>query len=152
MTTPDPYSQPQEPPAQQPPVPPPYAPYPPQPYGYPPYVPPRPTNGMAIAAMVCGIVGVCTPLGILALIFGNVAKRQIRETGEQGDGFATTGIVLGWIGVAATIGWIAYYIIMFAVVGTAVNELENGDWTTDWPTDDPTWAIELLVSAFRGGA
>jgi hypothetical protein len=146
MTTPDPYSQPQEPPAQ-PPVPPPYAPYPQQPYGYPPYVPPRPTNGMAIAAMVCGIVGVCSPLGILALIFGNVAKRQIRETGEQGDGFATAGIVLGWIGVGATIVLIIYYIVMFAFVGAAVNELENGDWTTDWPTDDPTWAIRLLVGS-----
>jgi hypothetical protein len=146
MTTPDPYSQSQEPPAQ-PPVPPPYAPYPPQPYGYPPYVPPRPTNGMAIAAMVCGIVGVCSPVGILALIFGNVAKRQIRETGEQGDGFATAGIVLGWIGVGATIVLIIYYIVMFAFVGAAVNEIENGDWTTDWPTDDSTWAIRLLVGS-----
>jgi hypothetical protein len=144
MTTPDPYSQPQGQPAQ-PPVPPPYAPYPPQPYGYPQYVPPRPTNGMSIAAMVCGIVGVCSPLGILALIFGTIAKRQIRETGEQGDGFATTGIVLGWIGVAATILWVAYYIFVFALFGTAVNEIENGDWTTDWPTDDPTWAFRLLV-------
>ncbi|MFG3340237.1 DUF4190 domain-containing protein [Glycomyces sp. NPDC048151] len=146
MTVPDPYSE-QQPPAQQPAPPPPYAPYPPQypPYGYP-YVPPRPTNGMAIAAMVVGIVGVCSPLGILALIFGNIAKRQIRETGEQGDGMATAGVVLGWIGVAATIGWIAYYIAMFAFFGAAVNEIENGDWQTDWPTDDPTWAIRLLAS------
>ncbi|MDA1358260.1 DUF4190 domain-containing protein [Glycomyces luteolus] len=144
MTTPDPNSQPQGPPPYQPPVPPPYAPYPqPPPYGYP-YVPPRPTNGMAIAAMICGIVGVCSPIGILALIFGNIAKRQIRETGDQGDGMATAGIVLGWIGVAATIFWIAYYIFVFVVVGTAVNELENGDWYSDFPTDDPTWAFRLL--------
>ncbi|MEV3935868.1 DUF4190 domain-containing protein [Glycomyces sp. NPDC049804] len=145
MTTPDPYSQSQQPPPP-PQVPPPYVPYPPQPYGYPPYVPPRPTNGMAVAAMVVGIVGVCGFLGILALIFGNVAKRQIRETGDQGDGMATAGIVLGWIGTAATIFWIAYYIIMIVFVGAAFNELENSDWpTSDWPTDDPTWAITLLA-------
>lgn len=148
MTMPDPYSQPpQEPQPYQQPVQPPYAPYAqqPPPYGYPPYVPPRPTNGMAIAAMVCGIVGVCSPLGILALIFGTIAKRQIRETGEQGDGMATAGVVLGWIGVASTIFWIAYYIFVIAVVGTTFNELENGDWSTDWPSDDSTWAIRLLA-------
>jgi hypothetical protein len=152
MTTPDPYSQPQPqeppPPQYQPPVPPPYGPYPP-PYGYP-YVPPRPTNGLAIAAMICGIVGVCSPIGILALIFGNIAKRQIRESGEQGDGMATAGVVLGWIGVAATIVWIAYYIIMFAFLGTAYNELENGDWYSDFPTDDPTWAFRLLGGFVKG--
>lgn len=150
MTMPDPYSQPQDPqqPYQQPAQPPyaPYAPYAaPPPYGYPPYVPPRPTNGMAIAAMICGIVGVCSPIGILALIFGNIAKRQIRETGEQGDGMATTGVVLGWIGVAATIAWIAYYVIAIAFIGSAVNEIENGDWYSDFPTDDPTWAFRLLA-------
>lgn len=147
MTTPDPYSQPQQPPVP-PPAQPPYAPYAqppyaPPPYGYPPMVPPRPTNGMAIAAMVCGIVGVCSPLGVLGIIFGTIAKRQIRETGEGGDGMATAGVVCGWIGVAATVVWIAYYIIMFALVGSAVNELENGDWYSDFPTDDPTWAFRL---------
>lgn len=138
MSTPDPAAQPPQYP-QQPPVPPPYVPYPP-PYGYP-YVPPRPTNGMAIAAMVCGIVGVCSPLGVLGIIFGMVAKRQIKETGEGGDGMATAGVVCGWIGVAATIVWIAYYIFMFALLGTAVNEIEN----SDWPTDDPTWMFRLMA-------
>jgi hypothetical protein len=142
MSTPDPYpQQPQQPPVQQPP--PPYAPYAAQypPYGYP-YMP-RPTNGMAIAAMVCGIAGACSPIGILGLIFGTIAKRQILERGEAGEGMATAGIVLGWIGVAATILLVGYYIFLFAILGTAVNELENID-TNDWPTDDPTWMISLL--------
>jgi hypothetical protein len=141
MSTPDPNYQAPQPNQQQypPPPPPPYG-----PYGYQ-YAAPRPTNGMAIAAMVCGIVGVCSPLGILGVIFGTIAKRQIRETGEGGDGLATAGVVTGWIGIAATIGWIIYYIVMFAALGAAVNELE--DWPSDFPTtDSPTWAIDLLAA------
>ena len=137
MSTPDPgYQAPQSNQQYPPPPPPPYP-----PYGYQ-YVPPRPTNGMAIAAMVCGIVGVCSPLGILGVIFGTIAKRQIRETGEGGDGMATAGLVTGWIGIAATVVWIGYYIVMFAFLGAAVEEM--GDWPTGYPTDDPTWAIGLI--------
>jgi hypothetical protein len=40
---------------------------------------------------------------ILALIFGYVARNQIRRSGQEGNGLAVAGIVLGWIGVAALI-------------------------------------------------
>ena len=86
-------------PAYQPPagaVPPPYG----QPYGYGyPYAPPQRTNGMAIASMVLGILWLYWIGSILALVFGYIAKNQIRERGEAGGGMATAGIVLGWIGV-----------------------------------------------------
>ena len=61
------------------------------------------TNGMAIASMVLGILWLYWIGSILALIFGYVAKRQIRDSGgtQGGAGMATAGIVLGWIGVAA---------------------------------------------------
>ena len=71
-----------------------------QPYGYGhPYVPPQRTNGMAIASMVLGILWLYWIGSILALVFGYIAKNQIRERGEAGGGMATAGIVLGWIGV-----------------------------------------------------
>lgn len=73
-------------------------PYPPQPYGQPPYVQ-RGTNGMAIASLVLGIVWVYWIGSVLALIFGYVARSQIRQSGQSGDGMAIAGIVLGWIGV-----------------------------------------------------
>ena len=69
-----------------------------QPYPYP-YAPPQRTNGMAIASMVLGILWLYWIGSILALVFGYVAKKQIRERGEAGGGMATAGIVLGWIGV-----------------------------------------------------
>ena len=87
-----PYQQPQYPPA-----------YPPPGYGQPPYPypfpPARPTNGMAIASMVLGIVWVYWIGSILALIFGYVALKEIRRSKQGGEGMAIAGIVLGWIGV-----------------------------------------------------
>ncbi len=85
-----------------PPPPPPSGQYPPpgypQQYGYQQYASPG-TNGFAIASMVLGIVWVWWIGSILALVFGYVAKSQIRQTGQGGSGMATAGIVLGWIGV-----------------------------------------------------
>ena len=69
-----------------------------QAYGYPPVVVQR-TNGMAVASLVLGILWLYWIGSVLALVFGYVAKRQIRERGEAGSGMATAGIVLGWVGV-----------------------------------------------------
>ncbi|MGY1683586.1 DUF4190 domain-containing protein [Geodermatophilus sp. SYSU D01176] len=81
-----------------------------QPYGWP-YPPPQRTNGMAIASMVLGILWLYWIGSILALVFGYVAKQQIRERGETGGGMATAGIVLGWVGVG--------FLLLFLVLGVA---------------------------------
>lgn len=71
-------------------------------YGYQPARQPG-TNGFAIAALVCAFV--CSPLGI---IFGFVARTQIRRTGQGGDGLALAGIILSIVflilGIALTLG------------------------------------------------
>jgi len=54
---------------------------------------------MAVASMVLGILWLYWIGSVLALVFGYVAKQQIRERGDAGDGMATAGIVLGWVGV-----------------------------------------------------
>src|SRR4051794_2567086 len=69
-----------------------------QPYG-PPYAQPQRTNGLAIASMVLGILWLYWIGSVLALVFGYIAKNQIRQRGESGGGMATAGIVLGWVGV-----------------------------------------------------
>jgi hypothetical protein len=56
------------------------------------------TNGLAMASLACGIgqfmVG---PLATIpAIVFGHMARNQIRRTGEQGAGLALAGLVLGW--------------------------------------------------------
>jgi hypothetical protein len=70
------------------------------------------TNGLAIASMVLGIVWVWWIGSILALIFGFVARKQIRERGEKGDGMAIAGIVLGCVGAATLI-----LVIILAIAG-----------------------------------
>jgi hypothetical protein len=81
---------------------------PPPPPGPPVYVARAPTNGMAVAALVLGIVG-CVGLWligpILALVFGYVSKGQIDRSGgaQEGRGFAVAGIVLGWVGIGLSI-------------------------------------------------
>jgi hypothetical protein len=63
-------------------------------------LPPRSahTNGMATAAMVLGLLEFVTMgmTAIPAIICGHVARNQIRRSGEQGDGMAVTGLVLGY--------------------------------------------------------
>jgi hypothetical protein len=84
------------------------------PYGYPP--PHRPTNGLAIASLILGILWIYWVGSVLALIFGYVARNQIRQRGDAGDGLAVAGIVLGWIGVAM----IVLLIVLFLAAGTGV--------------------------------
>jgi len=71
-------------------------------YGYPYGYPPRQsgTNGMAIAAMVCGLCGfLCLVPGLVGIILGVVSLPQIKRSQQSGRGMAITGIVVGslWI-------------------------------------------------------
>lgn len=72
-------------------------------YGYPGYGPPmvgpgQPTNGLAIAALVCSLAGLVTCISApVGAVLGHVARRQIRERGEGGDGMALAAIIVGWI-------------------------------------------------------
>jgi uncharacterized membrane protein len=72
-------------------------------------------NGLAIASMVLGIVWIYWVGSILALVFGYIAKRQIAERNEQGAGFATAGIVLGWVGIGALV----LVVVVAIIVGLA---------------------------------
>ena len=60
---------------------------------------PRTVNGNATASMICGIVGMVTfgLTSLPAIVLGHTAKRQIRRTGQDGDGQANAGLVLGYL-------------------------------------------------------
>lgn len=77
------------------------------------------TNGMAIAALVCGIGQLLLwfPAGIAAVILGHMARNRIRQTGEQGDGMAVAGLILGYIGVSLTV-----LVVLFVVGAIAASQ------------------------------
>lgn len=72
------------------------------------------TNGLAVAALVLGIIGIpgvfalLNVFAVLALIFGLVSRSQIQKAGgaQAGAGMAMAGIVLGTIGIALDVIWI----------------------------------------------
>jgi hypothetical protein len=111
-------------------------PYPPAP-GYAPYGYGMPapagqsTNGTAVAALVVSIVGalgICAYgiggiVGVVGAILGHVARKQIRQSGEGGDGLALAGVIVGWI--AAAIG-----LITVAVLGGVLLWASTLDPTT----------------------
>jgi hypothetical protein len=72
---------------------------------------------------VLGIVWVFGLGAILAVIFGFVARKQIRESkGRQsGSGMATAGIVLGFVGIAGLIGWV----VLLVAIAHNVNDCSN---------------------------
>jgi hypothetical protein len=72
----------------------------------------RPTNQLAVVALVLAFL--CAPAG---LVVGVLARRQIRQTGEDGEGLALAAVIVGgiattlmavglllWISVLASIG------------------------------------------------
>jgi len=72
------------------------------------YIQPARTSTLAIVSLIAGIVGlfVLPMIGsIVAVVTGHMAKREIRDSGGQvsGDGLATAGLILGYIGVGLTV-------------------------------------------------
>lgn len=76
------------------------------PYGQVMVVPAQPSNGLAIASMVLGILGLVFGIwgigligSILAVIFGHVALGQIKQSNgaQGGHGMAIAGLVMGYI-------------------------------------------------------
>jgi hypothetical protein len=75
---------------------------------------------MAIASLVCGILGLVGILpvvgSILAIVFGRIHQRDFPTANDQ---YARIGIILGWIGVGLAIAVAVLFIGFFVVFGVA---------------------------------
>jgi hypothetical protein len=76
-------------------------------------------NGMALAAYYCGVFGLipCAGLilGTIALIFGIIGLRRVRERPEMhGTGHAITGIVLGILEIIGNLACVVISVISMA--------------------------------------
>lgn len=80
------------------------------------------TNSMAIASIVLGVAEFFTAglTAIPAVICGHIARRQMRQTSQRGDGLATGGLVLGYM---AIIFWAV--LIAATLVGVAIQIAHN---------------------------
>jgi hypothetical protein len=87
-------------------------------HGPPVYPNPNSTNGMAIAALVCSLAGLLTFISApVGAVLGHVARKQIRAKGEQGEGMALAGIIIGW---AVTGLYVCLCGVYIAVIASAL--------------------------------
>lgn len=80
-----------------------------------PYAAPRSTNTLAIVSLVTSIIG----LGIVGIITGHIARRQIRQTGEAGDGLALAGLIIGYLITLVEVLAVIAFIGLFAIAGSS---------------------------------
>jgi peptidyl-prolyl cis-trans isomerase B (cyclophilin B) len=95
------------------PTPPPYGPA----GGYHGYPQPQPTNGLAIASLVCAFL--FAPLGI---VFGHMSLSQIKRTGEEGRSLAIAGLVVGYLLTVLAV------LVVVAIVVFAVLAVQMTSW------------------------
>ena len=134
-----------DPPPEDPPPPPPAgeSPVPPAPVSATPSLEGEPErNSMALASLISGLVGwviggiggcgtafafppalFCTApiffLGtVVATITGHIGRRQIKDRSEGGQGMATTGLILGWLGILVIL--LSLCLLVLAVGALAV--------------------------------
>lgn len=86
-------------------------------YGYP---PPKRTNPLAIAALVCAFV--FAPLGVL---FGHLSLSQIKRSGEEGRGLAIAGLVIGYLVTVAAVLIVVVSLIFVAAVARDLESLDG---------------------------
>ena len=82
------------------------------------YQPAMPTNSLARASLILGVAEFFSMglTAIPAVICGHLAKSEMRQTGQRGDGMATAGLVLGYM---AIIFW--GIVVVLAILGAAIS-------------------------------
>src|SRR5687768_13156714 len=83
------------------------------PPGHYPAIPPPytvPTSGMAVASLVCSLVGLVTfGLGsIPGIILGHLALPETRSGRRGGHGLAIAGLIIGWIQAGC---WLLFWFV-----------------------------------------
>ena len=95
----------------------------------------QPGNGMAVAALVLGIVGavfviiffpLALVLGILAIIFGFIGRNRYNRNPAVGrKGMAIAGLILG---IIATVLSIALFILVGVAIDEGIDQLNSDEF------------------------
>ncbi len=102
--------------------------------------PPRPTNSLAIASLVCAFV--LAPLGV---VFGHMSLSQIKRTGEQGRGLAIAGLIVGYLVIVAAIVVVVVSVVMVVFLAQSLEEFDNAHRR---PSIEPTPSTGDPLPAF----
>ncbi|MDR3360604.1 MAG: DUF4190 domain-containing protein [Bifidobacteriaceae bacterium] len=71
------------------------------------------TNALAIVSLVTWTIG----LSLQAIVFGRIARSQIKRIGQAGAGVALAGLILGHIALAASLVFIAFFFVLAGQLG-----------------------------------
>jgi hypothetical protein len=72
------------------------------------------------------IPGSLSTIGWLVAVFtGHVAKSQIKQTSEKGEGIATAGLIMGYVGLGLTLLSICLIIILIIAGVPILDQLSN---------------------------
>jgi ABC-type Fe3+ transport system permease subunit len=82
-------------------------------------------NQKALVSLILSIISlfVCGLIGIAGIILGSSAKKEIKQTGEQGEGLATAGQI---IGIISLVLWIVFPLLIVVGVMGAVLSTQHG--------------------------
>lgn len=76
---------------------------------------------LGLGTLCIAPLGCLTPIGwLVAIVTGHIAKNQIKQTGEAGDGQASVGLMMGYVGLALLVLLlcIALVVAILAATGT----------------------------------
>jgi Domain of unknown function (DUF4190) len=84
----------------------------------------RAINSLAIVSLVAGIAGYVIPhpfvAGLVAIVTGHMARRQMRQTGERGSGLALAGMILGYVHLVLSILIVGFIVVVLLGLGAYV--------------------------------
>jgi peptidyl-prolyl cis-trans isomerase B (cyclophilin B) len=113
--------------------------------GHPGHPQPQPTNGLAIASLVCAFL--FAPLGI---VFGHMSLSQIKRTREEGRSLAIAGLVIGYLLTVLTV-LVVVAVIVFAVLAVQMTSWLGVPFTPNLQHPGPTGspASDTPLPAFK---
>lgn len=78
-------------------------------------------SNKAIASLVCGVLFMCAPASIAAIILGHLALADIKRAAGRitGQGMAIAGLVLGYVGIGLTA---VYFVFVAFTVRKVMNQ------------------------------
>ncbi|WP_209371605.1 DUF4190 domain-containing protein [Brevibacterium renqingii] len=79
-----------------------------------------PTNSSAIVAFVLSLISFVSSvflLGFVGIIFGHIARSQIKRRGERGNGMAVAAL---WLSYLSVIFWILFWLAYFGVIALMI--------------------------------